>query len=87
MAHTQNPHGPSSTSADAEAYQQAQHSGRALTKVRTERADMSVEGSQTYQNLIEEPFTGPWSKHIMMKHWSFEFEDEEFTRKLLWWVQ
>lgn len=87
MANAHNAHGPSSTCTDAEAYQQVQRYGRALIKVRTKRAEMSVEGSQFYQSLIEDPHPRRISVPSMRRLALFNFDDaddKKVARKLLW---
>lgn len=70
---------------DAEAYKRAQYYGRALIEVRTKKADLTSEGSETYRALIKEPFTEFFVGKVSLIEWSLEDEDEDFTQKLLWW--
>lgn len=75
---------------DAEAYKRAQYYGRALIEVRTKKADLTSEGSETYRALIEEPFTELYTESLVERvtliEWSLEDDAEDFTQKLLWSV-
>lgn len=91
MTHAQNPSNTPSNAitadADAEAYKQVQHYGRALIKVRTELADMWLEDSEAGRALIEEPFTGSFSWGAFLIEDCLKDEDRELAKKLLWLVE